>query len=179
MSELWNLSEVNISFCMQEAGRLHLRRCCFKLHGWEGWRLQAGDHRQRQSVCNHRIRHRSAEGLTLETAHWPGSAAVPRRRWAQIIIHKSSLHTHPLRLSFIHFPCCLSYCMRTMQLAVCAVSAGKWAHREELISCRTARNLWDMIISITLLHTSYLYTDKHTHHDGRWCGVNFLTPLRA
>lgn len=89
---------------MQEAGRLHLRRCCFELHGWEGWRLQAGDHRQRQSVCNHRIRHRSAEGLTLETAHWPGSAAVPRRRWAQIIIHKSSLHTHPLRRSFYPFP---------------------------------------------------------------------------
>ncbi len=95
--------------CMQEAGRLYLRCCCFELHGREGWGLQAGDHRQRESVCHHRIRHRSAEGFPLETTYWPGAAAVPRRRWALI----QTLHdiiNNTLRLSSV-LSVCAYFCL--------------------------------------------------------------------
>lgn len=62
---------------LQQTGRLHLRRCRAELHGWQGRGLQAGDHWQRESVCYHWLRHRSAEGFPLETTHRPGAAPVP------------------------------------------------------------------------------------------------------
>lgn len=140
---------------MQEARRLHLRCCSFELHGREGWGLQAGNHWQRESVCNHGIRHCSAERLPLETAYWPGAVTVPWRRWVKW--HNTLLHS--LLSIGLHF--CLAACSWHQSTTVCARSAGKRAYREELISCISARSLRDTIITLHTL-TRFLRTQTST-----------------
>lgn len=80
-------------------------------------------------------------------------------------------HTHTPTLSCV-LSVCVGFCPRRAGnhatgidpvQCVCALSAGKWAYREELISCRTAGSVGDMIISITHSHLSFLPIHTHTH----------------
>lgn len=161
---------------LQEAGRLHLRCCCFELHGREGWGLQAGDHWKWESVCNHRIWHRSAKGLPLETANWSGIAAVPWRWWAYDVVTHSYTHT----LELVVLIPATQFQLTAFQFSVSRISreVGLLGWVNILQNSTESRN---MIISITHSHTSYLYTLTHafTHHNSRQCGVNILSPLRA
>lgn len=42
--------------------------------------LQGDDHRLGEGFCHHRLRHRPAQKLTLETSSWPGPSAAGGRR---------------------------------------------------------------------------------------------------
>ena len=68
------------SSSLQETGRVHLRRGGAQLHGGPGRGLQAGDHREREGVCVHGLRHRHPEGLGLEEGGGPGHPHAVWRR---------------------------------------------------------------------------------------------------
>lgn len=87
-----------------------------------------------------------------------------------------NIHTQTITLSsvfpmFISVSVCHTVCEPRkwhQSSSVCAVSAGKWAYREELISCRTAGSVRDMIISITHSHTNISFLPIYTQTHPLW-----------
>lgn len=89
---------------VQEVGCFHLWCSSAKLHGWQRWRLQAGDNWEWESVCLHWLWHCHPKGLRLEA---PGgschSAAfwrwwVTRKRDIGVFLRSTKFYTEEIKV---------------------------------------------------------------------------------